>query len=126
MKKLVFACLLLVGCGEKETYEDGKLTCGICNRVVYDGKIKVYSNGFRWPVGTINHCKPDDINCNSEIDSEHSNRWHSQLGYKYGRQDALEFRYPKEFDPKVHHPLYVEAYKKGYKEVIDVRLEGTK
>lgn len=121
---LLVLCLLMFGCTVGKRYEHGTLTCGNCRRVIYDGDIEIHSNGFRWPVGSINHCPAWDINCVSEFrdDTPHKSYW----GYDAGRKDALEFRYHKEFDPKIHHPAYVEGYKKGYKEVIDVRREGTK
>lgn len=118
----LFAVLLLVlvvGCQTYPYYEHGQARCGNCRRVVYDGDFQVERNGFRWPVGSINHCKSWDINCVSEWrdDTEHK----SYFGYQDGRKDALEFRYEKEMDPKTHHAAYIENYKKGYKEVIDVR-----
>ena len=121
MKRMALICLLLVGCAEIER-PTIQLQCGNCSRTIYDGPAEV-RNGCKWPIGPINHCKPWDINCVSQWrdDAPHKHHW----GYDAGRKDALEFRYHKEFDPEVYHPFYVEGYKKGYKEVIDVRREGT-
>jgi hypothetical protein len=52
-----------------------------------------------------------------ERDKEYKTYW----GYEHGRKDALDFKYERTFDPKTHHEIYIESYKKGYKEVIDVR-----
>jgi len=128
MKKILLILVCLVGCAKENKYEYGRtLQCGNCRRVVYDGPFEIDRNGQPWPVGPINHCKAWDINCvcaheSPEFDRERK----SYFGYKHGRDDALAFKYEKEMDSKVYHPLYVENYKKGYKEVQDVRRDGTK
>jgi hypothetical protein len=125
MKKIAFLIFLLVGC--KSESAPVTLRCQNCNRAIYEGPMIHYSNGFVWPAGHINHCKAWDINCVSvdeyrvEFDKRHKTHW----GYEAGRKDALEFRYHEEFDSKVYHHWYVEGYKKGYKEVIEVRRAGT-
>lgn len=109
---------LVVGCS-KEQSETIQLRCGACNRVVYDGPAEVDRNGIKWPVGQINHCKPWDINCVSRFDPKNERAVH--WGYEDGRKDALNFYYEKTFDSETHHVRYIEGYKKGYKEIIDVR-----
>jgi hypothetical protein len=117
--------LVIIGC-KKEKYEYGrKLLCSNCKRVIYDGPFEIDRNGIPWPVGQINHCTDWDINCVSELLPEQDRQRKYYFGYEHGRKDALEFRYEKEMDPKVYHPIYIEAYKKGYKEVQDVRRDGT-
>lgn len=115
-------CLLfIVGCNKGITYERKQLRCGMCDRVIYDGDFEIHPNGFEWPVGEYHHCPPWDINCVSTRIPEFTKEYKTQMGYKDGRKDALEFKYHMKFDPKIHHPYYIEAYNKGYKEVIDVR-----
>lgn len=116
---LVFC--VLVGCSKEKQYQNIQLRCGACRRIIYDGPGKVDLNGARWPIGSINHCSAWDINCVSELMPENSVKRAAYFGYVAGRKDALEFRYEKEMDPKTHHAAYIEDYKKGYKEVIDVR-----
>lgn len=120
---LLLVCLVLIGCQKGVTYEHGTLHCPNCNRVIYDGDFRVEPNGFTWPVGEWHHCPVWDITCipSSEYRREFDREMKTHWGYEHGRTDALELKYHKEFDPKVHHPLYVEHYKRGYKEVIDVR-----
>jgi hypothetical protein len=43
--------------------EHGTAECGRCGRVVYDGPVNYYRNGFCWPAGEIEYCKPDDPEC---------------------------------------------------------------
>lgn len=120
---MVRLCIILlfsaiIGCQKINT--TGRLLCGNCGRVIYEGEFEGDPKAFRWPVGQINHCKDWDINCVSEFserDYKHKFYW----GYEAGRKSALNFYYYDTFDNKTHHAAYIEGYNKGYKEVIDVR-----
>ncbi len=114
------AIVILSGCGEKETATI-QLQCGNCRRVIYDGPAYVDRNGIKWPIGDWHNCPAWDINCVSRFDSKRDEEHKGYWGNQDGRKDALDFKYHREFDPKIHHPAYVEGYKKGYKEVMDVR-----
>jgi hypothetical protein len=108
MKKLPLLVLVLLGCSDEPvSYSHGRLTCGVCKRTVYEGKMNHYKNGFYWPAGEIQHHKPWDKECVREDDPK--NERARSIGEDTGYNDACKGKPHPIFDES-----YCEPYRLGY------------
>lgn len=116
MKTLIVVVLLaLLGCAEKPVgFHHGALTCGTCGRVVYEGKMEDYANGFTWPAGKIDHHKPWDPKCvNQTIDPNNDRAF--GIGKGAGYNDFCNGRSHPVF-PATHAKRYVDGYETGWRQ----------